>query len=90
MLSCFCAWMLCGCSLMDRVRGLGLRRLRPAFTLDISFLSLPLPVDDDADEMPRRQYELTVRQEPKQARMCGIGGKGLSILLPHSFTMTIY
>ncbi|KAJ7709381.1 velvet factor-domain-containing protein, partial [Mycena metata] len=23
----------------------------------------------------RRQYELTVRQEPKQARMCGIGGK---------------
>ncbi|KAK7033371.1 velvet domain-containing protein [Favolaschia claudopus] len=25
--------------------------------------------------MMRRQYELTVRQEPKQARMCGIGGK---------------
>ncbi|KAJ7702930.1 hypothetical protein B0H16DRAFT_1638986 [Mycena metata] len=24
----------------------------------------------------RRQYELTVRQEPKQARMRGIGGKG--------------
>jgi hypothetical protein len=24
---------------------------------------------------PRREYELTVRQEPKQARMCGVGGK---------------
>ncbi|KAJ3738676.1 velvet factor [Lentinula detonsa] len=24
----------------------------------------------------RREYELTVRQEPKQARMCGVGGKG--------------
>ncbi|KAJ3476916.1 hypothetical protein NLI96_g10820 [Meripilus lineatus] len=24
-----------------------------------------------------REYELTVRQEPKQARMCGVGGKGL-------------
>ena len=23
-----------------------------------------------------RDYELTVRQEPKQARMCGVGGKG--------------
>lgn len=23
-----------------------------------------------------REYELTVRQEPKQARMCGVGGKG--------------
>ncbi|KAH7878350.1 velvet factor-domain-containing protein [Lentinula edodes] len=23
----------------------------------------------------RREYELTVRQEPKQARMCGVGGK---------------
>ncbi|KAJ3914542.1 hypothetical protein F5877DRAFT_92676 [Lentinula edodes] len=22
------------------------------------------------------EYELTVRQEPKQARMCGVGGKG--------------
>ena len=22
-----------------------------------------------------REYELTVRQEPKQARMCGVGGK---------------
>ncbi|KAF8214437.1 hypothetical protein K438DRAFT_879947 [Mycena galopus ATCC 62051] len=22
-----------------------------------------------------RQYELTIRQEPKQARMCGIGGR---------------
>lgn len=24
-----------------------------------------------------REYELTVRQEPKQARMCGVGGKPL-------------
>ncbi|KAG5638690.1 hypothetical protein H0H81_010915 [Sphagnurus paluster] len=24
---------------------------------------------------PRREYHLTVRQEPKQARMCGVGGK---------------
>lgn len=24
----------------------------------------------------RRIYELIVRQEPKQARMCGVGGKG--------------
>ncbi|KAL0952514.1 hypothetical protein HGRIS_006776 [Hohenbuehelia grisea] len=24
---------------------------------------------------PYREYELTVRQEPKQARMCGVGGK---------------
>ncbi|TFK99871.1 velvet factor-domain-containing protein [Pterulicium gracile] len=24
---------------------------------------------------PRRDYELTIRQEPKQARMCGVGGK---------------
>ncbi|KAJ8518966.1 hypothetical protein ONZ45_g4046 [Pleurotus djamor] len=24
---------------------------------------------------PNREYELTVRQEPKQARMCGVGGK---------------
>lgn len=23
-----------------------------------------------------REYELIVRQEPKQARMCGVGGKG--------------
>lgn len=23
-----------------------------------------------------RVYELIVRQEPKQARMCGVGGKG--------------
>ncbi|KAI1781566.1 hypothetical protein LXA43DRAFT_1056050 [Ganoderma leucocontextum] len=23
-----------------------------------------------------REYELTMRQEPKQARMCGVGGKG--------------
>ena len=25
----------------------------------------------------RRIYELVVRQEPKQARMCGVGGKGI-------------
>jgi hypothetical protein len=25
----------------------------------------------------RRIYELVVRQEPKQARMCGVGGKGV-------------
>lgn len=24
-----------------------------------------------------RDYDLVVRQEPKQARMCGVGGKGL-------------
>ena len=24
-----------------------------------------------------RIYELVVRQEPKQARMCGVGGKGI-------------
>ncbi|KAF8214542.1 velvet factor-domain-containing protein [Mycena galopus ATCC 62051] len=29
----------------------------------------------DADCSMRRQYELTIRQEPKQARLCGIGGK---------------
>ncbi len=23
-----------------------------------------------------REYDLVVRQEPKQARMCGVGGKG--------------
>ena len=28
-----------------------------------------------ATAAPRREYELTVRQEPKQARMCGVGGK---------------
>ncbi|KAJ7038941.1 hypothetical protein C8F04DRAFT_1088018 [Mycena alexandri] len=28
-----------------------------------------------AGDRSRLQYELTVRQEPKQARMCGIGGK---------------
>ena len=26
-----------------------------------------------------REYELTVRQEPKQARMCGVGGKGAAV-----------
>ncbi len=33
----------------------------------------PRPLD-------RREYELTVRQEPKEARMCGVGGKGLNLL----------
>ncbi|KAF7421067.1 hypothetical protein PC9H_011587 [Pleurotus ostreatus] len=32
-------------------------------------------LDRDALPHPNREYELTVRQEPKQARMCGIGGK---------------
>ena len=27
-----------------------------------------------------REYVLTMRQEPKQARMCGVGGKGLNSL----------
>lgn len=31
-----------------------------------------------------REYELTVRQEPKQARMCGVGGKGASCSLNSS------
>ncbi|KAF7307972.1 Velvet domain-containing protein [Mycena kentingensis (nom. inval.)] len=31
--------------------------------------------DAYAQHRKRLQYELTVRQEPKQARMCGIGGK---------------
>jgi hypothetical protein len=36
-----------------------------------------------------RIYELVVRQEPKQARMCGVGGKGIpsnhhSLLVSHS------
>lgn len=30
-----------------------------------------------ARPLDSREYELTVRQEPKQARMCGVGGKGL-------------
>lgn len=28
-----------------------------------------------------REYELTVRQEPKQARMCGVGTKGVFFFL---------
>ncbi|KAJ7653738.1 velvet factor-domain-containing protein [Mycena polygramma] len=48
----------------------------------LALLLSPFPCDtprhttlaDDFYGM-RRQYELTVRQEPKQARMCGIGGK---------------
>lgn len=28
-----------------------------------------------------REYELTVRQEPKQARMCGVGTKGVCVFL---------
>ncbi len=34
-------------------------------------------LDRDALPHPNREYELSVRQQPKQARMCGIGGKGL-------------
>lgn len=30
----------------------------------------------------RRIYELIVRQEPKQARMCGVGGKGVFSFTP--------
>ncbi|KAF8214584.1 hypothetical protein K438DRAFT_882241 [Mycena galopus ATCC 62051] len=33
----------------------------------------------DADRLMRRQYELTIRQEPRQARICGIDGKGVSL-----------
>ncbi|KAJ4463464.1 velvet factor-domain-containing protein [Lentinula lateritia] len=33
---------------------------------------VPYPFDSYRD---RLEYELTVRQEPKQARMCGVGGK---------------
>ncbi|KAI0341168.1 hypothetical protein BDW22DRAFT_333781 [Trametopsis cervina] len=36
------------------------------------------------------EYELIVRQEPKQARMCGVGGKGsfpLHFILSASFTI---
>jgi len=32
------------------------------------------------DPNQRRIYELVVRQEPKQARMCGVGGKGNFII----------
>jgi len=32
------------------------------------------------DPNQRRIYELVVRQEPKQARMCGVGGKGTFII----------
>lgn len=32
-----------------------------------------------------REYQLTVRQEPKQARMCGVGGKGF-----YSFSRNSY
>ena len=33
-----------------------------------------------------REYELIVRQEPKQARMCGVGGKGPFL---HSLSSTL-
>lgn len=32
-----------------------------------------------------REYELTVRQEPKQARMCGVGTKGVCVFLTFAF-----
>lgn len=57
---------------MTRVRGLGFERRRHIMLL---LLAAPTPGIAETDQM-RRQYELTVRQEPKQARMCGIGGKG--------------
>lgn len=50
--------------------------------LDLSFLSDEFPLAATSPPIPNRQYELTVRQEPKQARMCGVGGKGAFILLP--------
>ncbi|PCH43257.1 hypothetical protein WOLCODRAFT_121729, partial [Wolfiporia cocos MD-104 SS10] len=38
------------------------------------FVHAQLPVHTQYDR-DRLEYELTVRQEPKQARMCGVGGK---------------
>lgn len=35
-----------------------------------------------------REYELTVRQEPKQARMCGVGGQARFPLRRTSITLT--
>lgn len=32
-----------------------------------------------------REYELTVRQEPKQARMCGVGTKGVCFFFDFCF-----
>jgi len=34
-------------------------------------------ITNNAHVYPDRIYELVVRQEPKQARMCGVGGKGM-------------
>ncbi|KAF8214470.1 hypothetical protein K438DRAFT_2008793 [Mycena galopus ATCC 62051] len=39
---------------------------------DMNASTLPVSYASDRN---RLQYELTIRQEPKQARMCGIGGK---------------
>lgn len=36
-----------------------------------------------------REYELTVRQEPKQARMCGVGGKSLPYSAGPSLSPTL-
>ena len=36
----------------------------------------------------RRIYELVVRQEPKQARMCGVGGKGTYYTIQLSFSIS--
>ena len=47
--------------------GLGLGSLNP---FNAYHEPIPIPI------IRRREYQLTVRQEPKQARMCGVGGKG--------------
>lgn len=36
-----------------------------------------------------REYELTMRQEPKQARMCGVGGKGPLLQHPCSIPCSL-
>ncbi|KAF8514679.1 hypothetical protein JB92DRAFT_122447 [Gautieria morchelliformis] len=36
-----------------------------------------------------REYELTVRQQPKQARMCGVGGKGACASASHRVALTL-
>lgn len=53
--------------------------LPPSSLFSFPSSSLTMSVD--------REYELTVRQEPKQARMCGIGGKGALSLFFHSFIL---
>ena len=36
------------------------------------------PANHASAAPPDREYDLVMRQEPKQARMCGVGGKGAS------------